>query len=56
MRSAQQPTTYTITTTGTTAGTDLITAIVIDAGYTGSNLFYACQNHNGMGGSLKYLH
>ena len=47
---------YTITTTGTTAGTDLITAIVIDAGYTGSNLFYACQNHNGMGGSLKYLH
>lgn len=47
---------YTITTTGTTAGTDLITAIVVDAGYSGSNLFYACQNHNGMGGSLKYLH
>lgn len=47
---------YTITTTGTTAGTDLITAIVIDTGYTGSNLFYACQVHNGMGGSLKYLH
>ena len=37
------------------AGSDLITYITIDAAYNGSNIFYACQNHTGMGGSIKYL-
>jgi hypothetical protein len=38
-----------------TAGTDLITSIEIDASYTDANIFYACQVHSGMGGSIKYL-
>lgn len=46
---------WTIGDNAGTAGTDLITSIEIDAAYTDANIFYACQNHNGMGGSIKYL-
>jgi hypothetical protein len=46
---------WTISDNAGTAGTDLITSIEIDATYADANIFYACQNHNGMGGSIKYL-
>lgn len=46
---------WTIGDNAGTAGIDLITSIEIDAAYADANIFYACQNHNGMGGSIKYL-
>lgn len=46
---------WTIGDNAGTAGTDLITSIEIDATYASANIFYACQNHSGMGGSIKYL-
>ena len=46
---------WTIGDNAGTAGTDLITSIEIDAAYASANIFYACQNHSGMGGSIKYL-
>ena len=46
---------WTIGDNGGTAGTDLITSIEIASAYAAANIYYACQNHNGMGGSIKYL-